>query len=896
MWTVRVAVVRLERGIRAIRELSGVRGVCQSRCGGLDSDVVVQVQRFSTLSRVSRWGSAGTRTWTEARSIGDAGIRTGRTQPVSPNGIILASATTAAVAVAACWISASLASTATMPASPLHMHCDSASSPTSVSGLDALAKGLTSEETKPAERVAILQDLNAVCIHIDNHAQLLRAGLVPILLDRLLSLSKSQTDEEQDASTLQKESDLTAEVLASLAVTPDAVPVYLEAGAVELLLRLLSESIAAFTSSMSSSAVSWLQPWKWKRDSTNAGSSESTSADAAGVVPLNTPATQQYVRCIAFLLRSGRGAPEHVLAHSESTAAPSVLCSLLQHTADAETRRYAMLAVALLCPLQADSVIQCGGLRRMIELISSAQFQTDDVLQWYVTGGLHQLSKDAAIYKALLKHKVVPALCNFLGISSAGAPNPQAETYAVRALRNLLIADSPEGAALRKSAASEYAGAALCNVLNGTERNPGLLRATCVSIQEVAAFLQTKMDGKADKRIATTTTERNSATQILTSMVVGAGDSGGAISRLLALASSRDIAPRVHTAALLAMRELCLAAQGGAVQGMDAVLRVNNSAAIRVLVQDAQSKDATIALAAMECGAALTEWGPVAEVSGDLITLLCSAAGAVSGTAATRALVSIFAHCSRYETPRRLIGYEGGLAKLVQILNEPSFQSDTVIFRDGLRALYNLSTSPLFKLMVAQRGGLELFARGAHSADPLTRKYAHCALAALLDRPEYIARVAELNVAPPLAHAVLSAGSATKTKSDDKGSADAAGIAHCSLLALAQLTNMPDQLSTLALSGAPAAFSSALASAVAKGNAPQYELEYILVALCNLSSTEAGRKALGRTNIKKDLMTVTTSFLYAGMIQNMAATVLENLTSNAAIVAPVIPQQPFPVL
>jgi len=192
-----------------------------------------------------------------------------------------------------------------------------------------------------------------------------------------------------------------------------------------------------------------------------------------------------------------------------------------------------------------------------------------------------------------------------------------------------------------------------------------------------------------------------------------------------------------------------------------------------------------------------------------------------------------------------------------------------------------LSLSGLSKVMVAQKGSLEELVQLAGCDDSLSRMYAHGALASLGENFEYSMRMADAGAIAPLV----------------KGTRDGGPYSRSSVLGLAQLTNLTELHTALALGGACNALLTALKRAIsASSETGLEEAQYAALAVCNLAGNPTARQEFRRIGALEILSTLSRSTMAPPDIQSIAMAAIRNLTRNENTIAHVQPARPTSAL
>eukprot|EP00871_Galdieria_phlegrea_P005270 jgi/Galph1/5744/GphlegSOOS_G4374.1 len=223
-------------------------------------------------------------------------------------------------------------------------------------------------------------------------------------------------------------------------------------------------------------------------------------------------------------------------------------------------------------------------------------------------------------------------------------------------------------------------------------------------------------------------------------------------------------------------------------------------------------------------------------------------------------LVSILANLSKNDSCRVLVAHEGGLPLLLKFANS----KDTEIRREAARALYNLCRPGVSRIMVVQAGGLRtlLSLMSSSDDDALISKFAIASLASIAESFENVPRLAELGAATLIVR---------KLQNTKKPTID---TVRYSVLFIAEMANIMEIHSLLAQSGVIPLLLSCCTSRDLETQ------QYALMALCNLSATEAVRPLIKQSGATRILGIVLRSAMPLPETQGMAAAILANLNKG----------------
>jgi hypothetical protein len=246
-------------------------------------------------------------------------------------------------------------------------------------------------------------------------------------------------------------------------------------------------------------------------------------------------------------------------------------------------------------------------------------------------------------------------------------------------------------------------------------------------------------------------------------------------------------------------------------------------------------------------------------------------------------LVHTIANLSRIDNAKLdLLGSRGALRILMKLptlwaqASGNQVQAEVIGNNDSLRrelarALFNVSTGGLSRVMAAQAGGVEAAVRLATDPDPSVRRYGVRALSLFAEQIENSIRIAQANGLPVLASAVAQRRTDPET-------------ARAALLALAELTNNVDLHPHLLKLGAGTYFAQYATQSV-----DIESQQYALAALCNLSATPTGRATLQSLGVHRLLSGLALSAAVPPELAMLANMVVANIVRNEQNVMQTVP-------
>jgi hypothetical protein len=246
-------------------------------------------------------------------------------------------------------------------------------------------------------------------------------------------------------------------------------------------------------------------------------------------------------------------------------------------------------------------------------------------------------------------------------------------------------------------------------------------------------------------------------------------------------------------------------------------------------------------------------------------------------------LVHIVANLSRIDSAKLdLLGSRGALRLLMRLpalwAQSPGNQASThfignneALRRELARAIFNVSTAGLSRVMAAQAGGVEAAVSLAADSDPVVRRYGIRALSLFAEQIENSIRIAQANGVPVLASAVAQRRTDPET-------------ARAALLALAELTNNVDLHTQLLTLNAGSYFAQYATQSV-----DIESQQYALAALCNLSATPAGRATLQSLGVHRLLSGLALSAAVPPELAMLANMVVANIVRNEQNVMQAVP-------
>ncbi|KAK4529383.1 hypothetical protein CCYA_CCYA01G0240 [Cyanidiococcus yangmingshanensis] len=246
-------------------------------------------------------------------------------------------------------------------------------------------------------------------------------------------------------------------------------------------------------------------------------------------------------------------------------------------------------------------------------------------------------------------------------------------------------------------------------------------------------------------------------------------------------------------------------------------------------------------------------------------------------------LVHTVANLSRIDTAKLdLLGSRGALRLLMRLplfwAQSPASRpqahfigNNEALRRELARAIFNVSTAGLSRVMAAQAGGVEAAVYLASDSDTVVRRYGIRALSLFAEQIENSIRIAQANGVPVLASAVANRRTDPET-------------ARAALLALAELTNNVDLHAQLLTLGAGSYFAQYATQSV-----DIESQQYALAALCNLSATPAGRTTLQNLGVHRLLSGLALSAAVPAELAMLANMVVANILRNEQNVMQTVP-------
>jgi len=611
---------------------------------------------------------------------------------------------------------------------------------------------------------------------------------------------------------------------------------------------------------------------------------------------LNAPLIQQVARILANLALS-ESIWSTATSADETRLMKTLACALASvHEAQKdtnmlistqaqirETERALILCIANVSRLAAFATPKRNFLR---ELLSALESEDSSVAQ-YALSGLRSLANQAPMLAALTSEEALERL----GRVIARSDEPGLRTMALRILQDAAFAKSPgTTSAIDMRAANRF--------------------EKCHIPETLLDVLRENLSGRNDtgpeRDAAQMELPQRAACKTIAALCSVPGAPGEHLSRAFLLhGADRELLRIAETFEGIDRFRPPHATVGAA--ALDAFAVMMQSARIRVqlIARDASflvrrladcvpdAEGVTSRVPSPTCRSLLRLIGQLSEDSDTLYLLanqgLCQALyGILQGrlslsTNEAQILVHTIANLSRIDNAKLdLLGSRGALRILMKLptlwaqASGNQVQAEVIGNNDSLRrelarALFNVSTGGLSRVMAAQAGGVEAAVRLATDPDPSVRRYGVRALSLFAEQIENSIRIAQANGLPVLASAVAQRRTDPET-------------ARAALLALAELTNNVDLHPHLLKLGAGTYFAQYATQSV-----DIESQQYALAALCNLSATPTGRATLQSLGVHRLLSGLALSAAVPPELAMLANMVVANIVRNEQNVMQTVP-------